>query len=208
MCLCGKCYVLCICAVESVMFCVFVRWKGLCSVCFCGGKVCALCVCVESVMFCVFLWKVLCFVCLCGKCYVLCVCVVESVMFRVPRSSRSLAPVLGDTKQSKWGQETAVHWRLSLICCQSSPGLAVSNMPTPWRLASTIRRLKWQWVERWHVRWMLFGILTDFFRVSWPLTWSLYVPFIPMSHKTLATFWQYFANKSGKGSVCLQCGAV
>ena len=81
MCLCGKCYVLCICAVESVMFCVFVRWKGLCSVCFCGGKVCVLCVCVESVMFCVFVWW--------------------KVLFRVPRSSRSLAPVLGDIKQSK-----------------------------------------------------------------------------------------------------------
>ena len=173
-CLCnGKCYVLCVCRVESVVFCivcavesvmfyVFV-WKVLCSLYLCSGKCYVLCVCaVERFVFCVFLWwKGLCTVCLCGKCYVLCVCVVESVMFCVPRSSRSLAPVLGDIKQSKWGQETAVHWRLSLICCQSSPGLAVSNMPTPWRLASTIRRLKWQWVERWHVRWMLFGIFVS-----------------------------------------------
>ena len=85
------------------MFFVFVQWKVLCSVCLCGGKVCVLCVfVVERFVHCVFVWKVLCSVCLCGgKCYVLCVCVGESVVFRVPRSSRSLAPVLGDTKQSK-----------------------------------------------------------------------------------------------------------
>ena len=97
----GKCYVLCVCAVERFVFCVFLWWKGLCTVCLCG-KCYVLCFFVESVMFCVFVWKVLCSVCLCGgKCYVLCVCVGESVVFRVPRSSRSLAPVLGDTKQSK-----------------------------------------------------------------------------------------------------------
>ena len=104
MCLCGKCYVLCICAVESVMFCVFVWWKVLCSVYLCSGNCYVQCVSVvERFAFCVILWwKVLCSVCLCGgKCYVLCVCVVESVVFRVPRSSRSLAPVLGDIKQSK-----------------------------------------------------------------------------------------------------------
>ena len=135
LCFCGgKRCVLCFCTVESIMFCVFVWWKVLCSVCLYGGNYYVLCVCtVDSIMFCVFVqWKVLCSVCLySGKYYVLCVCTVESVVFRVPRSSRLLAPVLGDTKQSKWGQETAVHWRLSLICCQSFPGLAVSNMPTP-----------------------------------------------------------------------------
>ena len=84
------------------MFYVFV-WKVLCSLYLCSGKCYVLCVCaVERFVFCVFLWwKGLCTVCLCGKCYVLCVCVVESVVFRVPRSSRSLAPVLGDIKQSK-----------------------------------------------------------------------------------------------------------
>ena len=86
------------------MFCVFVWWKVLCSVCLYGGNYYVLCVCtVDSIMFCVFVqWKVLCSVCLySGKYYVLCVCTVESVVFRVPRSSRLLAPVLGDTKQSK-----------------------------------------------------------------------------------------------------------
>ena len=86
------------------MFSMFLWWKEMCSVFLYSGKYYVLCVCmVESIMFCVFVrWKVLCSVCLySGKYYVLCVCTVESVVFRVPRSSRLLAPVLGDTKQSK-----------------------------------------------------------------------------------------------------------
>ena len=69
------------------MFCVFVWWNILCSVCLYGGNYYVLCVCtVDSIMFCVFVqWKVLCSVCLySGKYYVLCVCAaVESDVFCV-----------------------------------------------------------------------------------------------------------------------------